>query len=162
MSTGIFQDWSANRGNLRSCFVLAMFRMAQACHRLPRPLRWLGWPHLAAYSLIVEWELGMELSYKATIGPGLRLFHGTALVIHEKSIIGKNVTLRHCTTIGNRVGADDVPVIGDNVDIGSNAVVIGRITVGDGARIGAGSVVVHDVAAGDTVAGNPARSIKKA
>jgi len=138
-----------------------MFRMAQACHRLPPALRWIGWPHLAAYSLIVEWELGMELSYKATIGPGLRLFHGTALVIHEKAILGKNVTLRHCTTIGNRRETDDVPVIGDDVEIGCNSVVIGRITIGNRAKIGAGSVVLHDVAPGDTVAGNPARPIKK-
>jgi serine acetyltransferase len=135
--------------------------MAQACHRLPAGLQWLGWPHLAFYTLVVEWELGIELSYKATIGPGLRLYHGTALVVHEKSVLGKNVTLRHCTTIGNRKSTDDVPMIGDNVEIGSNSVIIGKITIGDGARIGAGSVVVHDVAPGDTVVGNPARSIQR-
>jgi serine acetyltransferase len=116
---------------------------------------------LAFYTLVVEWELGIELSYKATIGPGLRLYHGTALVVHEKSVLGKNVTLRHCTTIGNRKSTDDVPMIGDNVEIGSNSVIIGKITIGDGARIGAGSVVVHDVAPGDTVVGNPARSIQR-
>jgi putative colanic acid biosynthesis acetyltransferase WcaB len=161
MSDGIFQDWSANRGNLRSCFVLVMFRMAQACARLPAALRWIGWPHLAAYHLIVIWELGIELNHKAIIGPGLKLFHGTALVVHEKAVIGKHCTLRHCTTIGNRIAGDDVPVIGDEVDIGCNSVVLGRITIGDRAKIGAGSVVVHDVAPDQTVAGNPARPIKK-
>ena len=159
MSAGIFQDWETNRGNARSQFVLAMLRLAQACHRLPRPLRWLGWPHLAAYTLIVEWELGIELSYKASIGAGLRLYHGTALVVHEKAVIGQNCTLRHCTTIGNRQEADDVPIIGRDVEIGCNSVIIGRITIGDGAKIGAGSVVVHDVAPGDSVAGNPARKL---
>ncbi len=159
MSQGIFQDWEANRGNPRSQFVLAMFRLAQMCHRLPPCLRWLWWPHLAAYHVIVIWELGIELNHKATIGPGLRLYHGTALVIHEKTVIGKNCTLRHCTTIGNRRDVEDVPVIGDDVEIGSNSVIIGKITIGDRARIGAGSVVVHPVAAGDTVAGNPARSL---
>ncbi|MEX1119954.1 MAG: serine acetyltransferase [Terrimicrobiaceae bacterium] len=159
MIRGIFQDWDANRGNPRSQCVLVMFRMAQCCHRLPPGLRWLGWPHLAAYHVIVIWELGIELNHKATIGPGLRLYHGTALVVHEKSVIGKNCTLRHCTTIGNRREADDVPVLGDGVEIGCNSVIIGRITVGDGAKIGAGSVVLHDVAPGDTVAGNPARKL---
>ncbi len=159
MSRGIFQDWEANRGNSRSQFVLAMFRLAQTCHRLPPPLRWLGWPHLAAYHVIVIWEFGIELNHKATIGPGLRLYHGTALVIHEKTVIGKNCTLRHCTTIGNRRSAEDVPIIGDDVEIGSNSVIIGKITIGDRAKIGAGSVVVHDVASGDSVAGNPARRL---
>lgn len=161
MSTGIFQDWEANHGNLRSQFVLAMFRAAQRCHRLPSALRWLGWPHLAAYQLIVIWELGIELNHKATIGPGLRLYHGTALVVHEKAVIGKNCTLRHCTTIGNRREADDVPIIGDDVEIGCNSVIIGRISIGERAKIGAGSVVLHDVASGDTVAGNPARSVRR-
>lgn len=137
-----------------------MFRFAQWCDRLPGPLRWIGWPHRAAYTLIVVWELGIELNYRAQIGPGLRLFHGTALVVHEKTQIGSNCTLRHCTTIGMRNGEDDVPVIGDNVDIGSNSVLIGKIHIGDGARIGAGSVVVSDVPAGTSVAGNPARPLK--
>ncbi len=159
MSQGIFQDWDANRGNLRSQFVLAMFRAAQVCHRLPPSLRLLGWPHLAAYHLIVIWLLGIELNHKASIGHGMKLYHGMALVVHEKTVIGKNCTLRHCTTIGNRRETDDVPVIGDDVEIGSNSVIIGRITIGDRAKIGAGSVVVHDVASGDTVAGNPACSL---
>jgi putative colanic acid biosynthesis acetyltransferase WcaB len=158
----ILQDWDANRGNPRSRFVLAMFRLAQICHRLPPWIRWAGLPHLAAYTLIVIWELGIELNYKAAIGPGLRLFHGTALVIHESTVMGAGCTLRHCTTIGMREGPDDVPVIGDRVDIGSNAVLIGRIRIGDDAKIGAGSVVVADVAAGDVVAGNPARSLGRA
>jgi maltose O-acetyltransferase len=48
-------------------------------------------------------------------------------------------------------------VIGDDVWIGFNAVVLKGVTVGDGAVIDPGSVVIHDVAAGATVAGNPAR-----
>jgi putative colanic acid biosynthesis acetyltransferase WcaB len=136
-----------------------MFRFAQLCDRLPGPIRWLGWPHLAAYTLIVIWELGIELNYRAQIGPGLRLFHGTALVVHDKTRMGAHCTLRHCTTIGMRNSEDDVPVIGNHVDIGSNTVLIGNIQIGDHARIGAGSVVVNDVPAGASVAGNPARPL---
>ena len=58
-------------------------------------------------------------------------------------------------------GPADCPSIGNNVDIGSNSVVVGSIRIGDNAVIGAGSVVLHDVAPGDVVAGNPARSIKR-
>ncbi len=159
MSDGLLQDWAANKGNLRSCLVLAFFRIARRCHHLPPAIRWLGWPCLAAYTLIVEWVLGIEISYKASIGPGLKLYHGVGLVVHESTVMGKNCTLRQCTTIGNRKGADDVPVIGDDVEIGCNAVVIGTITIGSGAKIGAGSVVIADVAPGVSVAGNPARPV---
>ena len=158
----ILQDWDANRGNIRSQLILASFRLAQICHRLPRAIRWMGWPHLAFYEFIVVWELGIELNYKATIGPRLRLYHGMALAVHEAAVIGSDCVLRQCTTIGMRKEAADVPTIGNNVNIGSNSVLIGRITIGDGAVIGAGSVVVHDVPPGAVVAGNPARILREA
>lgn len=160
MSSSILQDWAANPGNLRSQLVLALFRLAQKMHRLPGGLRWVGLPYLALYQLLVYWVLGMELNYKASVGPRLRLYHGYALVIHDGASLGADCALRQCTTVGSRKGPDDCPVIGDRVDVGCNSVIIGRIRVGDGARIGAGSVVVHDVAAGTSVAGNPARPTK--
>ncbi|MGB9274623.1 MAG: DapH/DapD/GlmU-related protein, partial [Terrimicrobiaceae bacterium] len=64
-------------------------------------------------------------------------------------------------TIGMKNGPADCPVIGDNVDIGSNAVLLGAIRIGDNAVIGAGAVVLRDVPPGDVVGGNPARSIKQ-
>ena len=157
MSLGILQDWSVNAGNIRSRVVLAGFRLAQKLHRLPRGIRWAVLPYLGLYQLIVYWELGIELNYKAMIGPRLRLYHGYALVIHDNVVMGTDCTLRHATTLGMRRGPDDCPVIGDRVDIGSNSVIIGAITIGDDAVIGAGSVVIHDVPPGVTVAGNPAR-----
>jgi acetyltransferase-like isoleucine patch superfamily enzyme len=50
-------------------------------------------------------------------------------------------------------------IIGDNVFLGANAVVLAGVTVGDGAIIGAGSVVTKDVVSKMVVAGNPAREI---
>jgi len=53
-----------------------------------------------------------------------------------------------------------VPVIGNNVDIGTNVVILGSICVGDYAQIGAGSVVVKDVPVRAVVVGNPTKIIK--
>lgn len=53
------------------------------------------------------------------------------------------------------------PVIGDNVDIGANVVIIGGICIGDNVVIGVGSVVTKDVPKGSVVVGNPARIIKQ-
>ncbi|WP_419181640.1 serine O-acetyltransferase [Novosphingobium mangrovi (ex Huang et al. 2023)] len=50
-----------------------------------------------------------------------------------------------------------VPRIGNNVDIGAHAIILGDIVIGDNCTIGAGAVVVKDVPAGSTVVGNPGR-----
>ena len=161
MKGGILQDWEANTGNWKSRSAMLLYRVAQAVRRQSPLLRLLGTPVVALYVLYVEWALGIELNLKSKIGPGLRLYHGTGLVIHEAAVLGSNCALRHCTTIGMKNGPADCPSIGNNVDIGSNSVVLGSIRIGDSAVIGAGSVVLHDVAPGDVVAGNPARSIKR-
>ncbi|MFZ4116720.1 MAG: serine O-acetyltransferase [Chthoniobacterales bacterium] len=161
MNHSPFQDWSSNRGNPRSQLVLLLFRIAQCFYRLPVRLRWIGFPYFSFYELLVVWIFGIELSYKATIGPGLRLFHGVATVIHQSVVIGKQCTLRHSTTIGMRREQEAVPILGDAVDIGCQSVIIGPIRIGNGVTIGAGSVVLHDLPDHAVAVGNPARIIKK-
>ena len=161
MKGGILQDWEANAGNWKSRSALLLYRAAQAVRRKPALLRVLGSPVVVLYVIYVEWTLGIELNLKSKIGRGLRLYHGTGLVVHEAAVLGSNCALRHCTTIGMKNGPADCPRIGNDVDIGSNSVLRGAIKIGDYAVIGAGSVVLHDVVPGDVVAGNPARSIKK-
>lgn len=52
-------------------------------------------------------------------------------------------------------------IIGDNVWIGNNVIILKGITIGDNAIIAAGSVVTKNVETGTTVAGNPAKKIKE-
>lgn len=164
--SSIFQDWRANAGNKKTQLVLLAFRIAQSIRRSRRPIYMLGIPYLVFYRVTVEWLLCIELPWNTQVGPALRLFHGMGLVINDQTIIGRNVVLRHNTTIGVKetlpFGTQAAPIIGDDVDIGAHVIILGPIRVGNGARIGAGSVVIKDVPAGATVVGNPARVINLA
>ena len=156
-------DWDANRGNPKGRLVMLLFRIAHWLRALPDPVWLLGAPFLVFYRFGVEWGMGIELRFATRAGPRLRLFHGQALVVHEGTVLGADCTLRQSTTIGSKTLADGTqsacPVLGDGVDVGANAVIIGAIRIGDRAVIGVGAVVVKDVPAGAVVAGNPARVI---
>lgn len=161
----VFCDWTANRGNVKSQLILALFRCCAVMRQWPGPAWLLGLPFYVIHELGVVWVMGVELRYATRVGPRLRLFHGQGLVVHKDTVIGADCVLRQNTTIGSKVRRDgtstDCPVIGDRVDIGAHAVIIGEIRIGDDAVIGAGAVVVKDVPAGAVMVGNPARRIEK-
>lgn len=147
----IFQDWETNQPALKPRIVLAFFRLAQIAPRGTRPF----FRH--SYRLFAEWLLGIELQWQTQVGPELQLHHGTGLVVNPKAVIGARCQLRHGVTIGHKVKGGPAPIIGDDVEFGAGAIVIGGVHVGSGATIGANAVVVKDVPAGRTVVGNPAR-----
>jgi serine O-acetyltransferase len=106
---------------------------------------------------------GIELPYSVHLGRRTVIHHQGALVVNGQCTIGDDCILRHSTTIGVRHVArpSEVPTIGNRVNIGVGAVIVGPITIGDDAQIGANTVVLTDVPAGATVVGNPARIIER-
>lgn len=103
-----------------------------------------------------------ELSPLARIGPGLHVPH-TMGVGFGAITAGRNLTILHQGSLGLRnrdvdhADPANYPTLGDNVQIGPGAVVLGPISIGDGATIGPNSVVLHDMPAGALAIGNPAR-----
>jgi putative colanic acid biosynthesis acetyltransferase WcaB len=160
----LFQDWQSNRRNLKGQLVMFMFRLVSLINR-SMITKVIFFPYLVFYRYWVEWVWGIEIPRKTTIGKGLSLFHGQALVVNLGVVIGDNCTLRNSTTIGNKKLADGTlsrpPRIGNNVDIGANVVIIGDVEIGDNVIIGAGSVVTKSIPANSVVVGNPARILEK-
>ena len=107
-------------------------------------------------------RLGARLGFiisAGCFGEGLQLEHYGSVIVNPKARIGKNCKIHGNCCIGSDGGyPDDSPVIGDNVDIGQGAQILGGIRIADNVRIGAGAVVVKDVLnPGVTVVGIPGR-----
>jgi len=102
---------------------------------------------------------GIEIHPGATIGRRFFIDHGMGVVIGETAEIGDDVLIYKGVVLGGTSLEKKKrhPTIGNNVVIGSNAIVLGAINIGGNSRIGAGSVVIHDVPPGATAVGVPAR-----
>jgi len=104
---------------------------------------------------------GIELPYTAQIGQGVIIEHQHGVVIHGNAVIGNNCIIRQGVTIGNRYmdRPTEAPVMGDNVNIGAGAKLLGNITIGDNVNIGANAVVINSFPANNIVVGIPAKSL---
>ena len=111
-------------------------------------------------------RLGMRLGIEIgpnVFGKGLNLYHGGSVIINPDVRAGEGCSLHGANCIGNNGLTKDVPVLGNHVDVGYGAVIIGNVTIADGVKIGANAVVNRSVTEpGCTVAGVPAKIVKYA
>ncbi|HJP41018.1 MAG TPA: bifunctional UDP-N-acetylglucosamine diphosphorylase/glucosamine-1-phosphate N-acetyltransferase GlmU [Dehalococcoidia bacterium] len=103
-------------------------------------------------------ELGNYSEVKnSVIGSGVRMHHFSYVGDAE---VGEDTNIAAGTITCNYDGKDKHrTIIGKNVFIGSDTMLVAPITVGDGAATAAGAVVIHDVPAGERVAGVPAKPL---
>ena len=142
---------------------LATHRLGVWRWRLAKPVRA---PVTAGYlfaQLLVRNVYSIELTSRTRVGRRLRLAHEGGVMIHPDVVIGDDCLIRQNVTIG--LVSDDAtaaPTIGDRVEIGVGAVIIGGVTIGDDARIGPNAVVTMNVPAGGMAVSTPARVIPAA
>lgn len=108
-------------------------------------------------------KIGCLLPYTLTIGKGFYIGHLSGIIINPKVIIGDNVNIAQGVTIGqeNRGKRKGTPVIGNEVWIGANAVVVGKVKIGNNVLIAPNSYINFDVPDNSIVIGNPGKIIHK-
>lgn len=105
---------------------------------------------------------GIQIPVGTKIGRGFRIVHFGAIVVNPGAVIGRNFNISQGTVIGISQGRSaGVPVIGDNVCMNANSVVVGGIRIGDNVLIAPGAFVNFDVPSDSVVIGNPGRIIPK-
>lgn len=104
---------------------------------------------------------GIEIHPGANIGRRFFIDHGMGVVIGETTDIGEDCLLYQGVVLGGTSLEKKKrhPTLGNNVTVGSGAIVLGAIKIGDGARIGAGSVIIREVPPGATAIGVPGRIV---
>ncbi len=101
---------------------------------------------------------GVEIHPGAKIGQGFFIDHGSGVVIGETAAIGDNCVLFHNVTLGGtgkHIGKRH-PTVGNDVFIGTGAILLGPLNVGNHVRIGANTFLyMVDIPDNATVVGTP-------
>ncbi|AIQ49594.1 serine acetyltransferase [Paenibacillus sp. FSL R7-0273] len=114
-------------------------------------------------SQISRFMTGVEIHPGARIGSRLFIDHGMGIVIGETCEIGDDVIIYQGVTLGGtgKEKGKRHPTVGNNVVIGSGAKVLGSFRIGDNSNIGSNAVVLREVPNNSTVVGNPGRVVKR-
>ena len=111
----------------------------------------------------LSYKTQIQIPARTKIGEGFYIGHTGRVIIHPDAVLGKNINIGTGVTIGqeNRGKRKGAPTISDNCWIGTNAVIVGNITIGQDVLIAPLAYVNFDVPDHAVVVGNPAKIIQK-
>lgn len=149
MFTNVRADLRAHGGNFgaQGFWALVVYRFGRWRYGVrPAPLRKLCSLVYRVLYKLVQIVTGIELPCEVELGRNFVIDHFGGIVVSGYARFGDNCRIRNGVVVG-LARADDpcAPVIGDNVDIGAGAKVLGRIRVGNNVMIGANAVVVTNI-----------------
>ncbi len=108
------------------------------------------------------WHYGFQIPVGTQIGPGFRISHFGDMGINREAVIGKNFNIAPGAHIsyadGKRKG---VPIIGDNVILNINSVIVGGVRIGNNVLIAPCTFVNFDVPDNSIVIGSPGKIIQR-
>lgn len=165
MFDNLREDWHTYEGDIfrQGFWAMVVYRFGRWRYRLrPRILRV---PFSGLYKIMkigVQITTGIDLPCEVILGRRVRIDHFGGVIVSGDTVIGDDVVIRNGVTIGlRRTGVCGAPVIGNRVDIGAGAKILGTITIGDDVAIGANAVVLRDVPANSIAVGVPAKILPR-
>ena len=123
----------------------------------------VGIVYRAVNTLLIRNVYGTEIGRTTKVGRRVKIAHHQGVVLGYGTVIGDDCLIRQGVTLGlsnDRAATGGQPVVGNAVEFGAGATVIGRVRIGDGARIGPNALVTRNIPAGATAFAPPARIIK--
>lgn len=105
----------------------------------------------------MQYKTYLQIPMKTEIGKGFYIEHFGRVIINAKAVIGDNVNIATGVVIGSisRGNKKGEPVIGNEVWIGANSVIVGKIKIGNNVLIAPNAYVNFDVPDNSIVIGNP-------
>lgn len=146
-------DWAA-----QGFWAMVVYRFGRWRYNIQPPL--LRKPFSLIYKILfklVQILTGIELPCEAGVGSGFVIDHSGGIVVSGYASFGNNCRIRNGVVVGlKHVEHPCAPRIGNNVDIGAGAKLLGDIEIGDNVMIGANAVVVRSVPSNHIAVGVPA------
>jgi len=161
----IREDWQTHDRQIsrQGLWAMAVYRYGR--WRYTIRWRWLRVPFSFVYKVlkpISEVLTGIELPCEATLGRRFRIDHFGGIVISGDAVFGDDCVIRNGVTVGLKyTGQRGAPILGNRVDIGAGAKILGAIRIGDDVVIGANAVVLIDVPSNSVAVGVPARVLPR-
>lgn len=146
----------------RSVLGLLVFRFGAWALTKPRWLRAVLMKFYGLAERMARLVTGLHMHCSVHVGEGLHLIHAEGPIsIHPDVVLGDRVGIMHNVTIGATIEQEGAPILGNDVFVGTGAVILGPVVVGDNARIAANSLVITNVPANCIAIGVPARILPR-
>ena len=149
-------DWSS-----QGFWAMVIYRFGRWRYTIGNPF--IRKPFSLLYKILfkfIQILTGIEMPCEVDVGKNFRIDHFGGIIISGFASFGDNCVLRDGVTVGLRRVEDPVaPRVGNNVDIGTGAKLLGDIIIADNVVIGANAVVLEDVPPNSIAVGVPARII---
>jgi serine O-acetyltransferase len=161
----IREDWRTYDRQLsrQGLWAMAVYRFGR--WRYTIRWRWLRMPFSFLYKVlkvVSEVLTGIELPCETMLGRRFRIDHFGGIVISGDAVFGDDCVIRNGVTVGlKHEGQRGAPILGNRVDIGAGAKLLGSIRIGDDVQIGANAVVLTDVPSNSIAVGVPARVLRR-
>jgi serine O-acetyltransferase len=141
-------------------WAIFQYRIAQFCYKKITffPFNFIFKTLMLLWQKWIEIVTGISIPSSAQIGHSFYIGHFGGIIFNANTIIGTNCNVSQGVTIGVSGQGENrgVPTIGDNVYIGANSVIAGKINIGNDVLIGSCSLITNNVEDNAVLLGVPA------